>query len=125
MSTAELLTGKPIDAPNGALPPRPDVQTKEAFGHDMTDEQWAEFSTTRVDEAASLLNHRITGYPTTMPITYVGCRLDVPVNPALVERMLQNLGPGVDVHKIECSHSVMKVKQKELAAILDEAAATA
>ena len=122
-STAAILTtGTALDPPGGVLPPRPELQTKEAFGHDMTDEEWAEHAATRVDEAAGLMNAVISGYPTGIPITYVACSLDVPVNPELVERMLANLGPEVTVHTLECSHSVMSVKPKELAAILDEAA---
>ena len=123
MSASLLLTGAPLEPPDGRLPPRPDIQTKEAFGHDMTDEQWAEHAASRVDEAAGLMNAIISGYPTGIPITYVGCSLDVPVNPELVERMLPNLGPGVTVHTLECSHSVMAVMPKELAAILNAAAA--
>ena len=124
-SAALLLTGAPLDPPGGVLPPRPDVQTKEAFGADMTDEQWAAYSASRVPEAAGLMNAIISGYPTGIATTYVGCSEDRPVPPELVERMLPNLGRDVAFHSLACSHSVTAVMPEELAAIINTAAASA
>lgn len=118
-SAAEMM-GVTIEG--DVLQPQADEAAARAyFAGDMTDEQWTEHWRNVVPDAASLLKSKVSGHATGIPVTYIGCKRDVPVPPALVERMLPNLW-NPTFHELDCSHSVMTVKPKELAAILNDAA---
>lgn len=114
------MMGVTVEGP--VLQPQADEAAAKAyFAGDMTDEQWAEHWRAVVPDAASLLNTKVTGHATGIPVTYIGCTNDVPVPPALVEKMLPHLSNPA-FHQLDCSHSVMTVKPKELAEILNDAA---
>lgn len=118
-SAAEMM-GVTIE--QDVLMPNDDEAAARAyFAGDMTDEQWAEHWANVVPDAASLLNAKVSRHATGIPVTYIGCTRDVPVPPALVQRMLASLW-NPTFHELDCSHSVMTVKPAELAAILNHAA---
>jgi pimeloyl-ACP methyl ester carboxylesterase len=119
-SAASTLLGQDMDVPDGVLWPMEDEAARAMFGNDLDDAQWAEHAKGLVPDAIGIMNARVTGYPTGIPITYVGMTQDVPVPPDLADQMVANLGPGVDRHTIDAGHSVMVSKPKELAAIINE-----
>ena len=89
------------------------------YGNDMTDEQWDEYWKGLVPDSAALLNSRLTGYLSDIPMTYVSMTDDVGVPPALAEQMIANLGADVDHRVLSAGHIVMVTKPKELAAIIN------
>ena len=105
------------------LPPLPDELCRAMFGNDMTDEQWAIAGAGIVAEAAFLFRDRVTGYPSDVPVTYVGMTEDVPVPPELAERMMEQLGPDVEFVRVEGGHNIMLSQPDTLAGILNEVAA--
>jgi pimeloyl-ACP methyl ester carboxylesterase len=112
------MTGAELDA----MPMMPDDQARALFGNDLTPGQWAEHYAGLVPEAVGIMNARLSGYPSGMPITYVNMSEDVPVPPALAEQMAANLGPTVQRRTIDAGHTVMVSQPKALAAIINEAA---
>ncbi len=111
-------------AVNGAEMPPGSVMASEErlrtfYGNDMTDEQWDEYWKGLVPDSAALLNSRLTGYPSDIPMTYVSMTDDVGVPPALAEQMIANLGADVDHRVLSAGHIVMVTKPKELAAIIN------
>ena len=118
-SASELMTGADL-----ADMPLPDETIGRAmFGNDLDDEQWAEHWKGLVPDAVGIMNARLSGYPTGIPITYVHMTDDVPVPPALADQMVANLGGAVDRRVIEAGHTVMVSQPEALAAILNEVAA--
>ena len=112
-------------AVNGAdMPPGPVMASEERlrryYGNDMSDEQWCEYWKGMVPDSAALLNSRLTGYPSGIPITYVSMTDDVGVPPALAEQMIANLGADVDHRVLSAGHIVMVTKPRELAAIIND-----
>lgn len=122
-SAALLMTG--ADAtPNAVMPVMDEAISRPLFGNDLDDDQWAEHASGIVPDATGIFNARLGGYPTGIPVTYVGMSEDQPVPPALADQMAANLGPGVDRRTIDAGHSVMTSKPRELAAIINEVATT-
>jgi pimeloyl-ACP methyl ester carboxylesterase len=121
-SAGTLMLGEDMDTPDGVMPAMDDSVTRPLFGNDLDDEQWAEHVKGIVPDATGIFNARLSGYPTGIPITYVGMTRDQPVPPALADQMVANLGPGVDRRTIDAGHTVMVSKPRELAAIVNEVA---
>jgi len=94
---------------------------KPAFGNDLSEEQWAVHAASLVPDAPGIMNGVISGVPSGIPVTYVNMSEDVPVPPALAERMVDNLGPGVERRTIHAGHTVMVSQPKELASIINAA----
>jgi len=94
------------------------------FGNDLTDEQWSAHFLGLVPDAVGIMNARLSGYPSGVPITYINMSRDVPVPPALAEQMIVNLGPGVARHTIDAGHTVMVSQPGRLAEILNRTLAT-
>ena len=90
------------------------------YGNDMSDEQWDEYWKELVPDSAALLNSRLTGYPSGVPMTYVSMTDDVGVPPALAKQMIANLGANVDHRVLAAGHIVMVTKPTELAEIINE-----
>ena len=112
-------------AVNGAdMPPGPVMASEERlrtyYGNDMSDEQWCEYWKGLVPDSAALLNARLSGYPSGIPITYVSMTDDVGVPPALAKQMVANLGGDVDHRVLSAGHVVMVTKPRELAAIIND-----
>jgi pimeloyl-ACP methyl ester carboxylesterase len=105
------------------MPVMDESLSRALFGNDLDDEQWGEHVAGIVPDATGIFNARLTGYPTGIPITYVGMSDDQPVPPALADQMVANLGPGVDRRTIDAGHSVMVSQPAALAAIVNEVAA--
>jgi pimeloyl-ACP methyl ester carboxylesterase len=122
-SAGTLMTGEDMHTDDGAMPVMDESVSRALFGNDLTDEQWAEHVQGIVPDSTGIFNARLTGYPTGIPITYVGMTDDQPVPPALADQMVANLGPGVDRRTIDAGHTVMVSKPRELAAIVNEVAA--
>ena len=101
----------------------PEERARSLFGNDLTDEQWAEHARTLVPDAVGIMNARLSGYPTGIPITYVNMTRDVPVPPALAEQMAANLGPDVQRRTIDAGHTVMISQPKALAEIINDSVA--
>jgi pimeloyl-ACP methyl ester carboxylesterase len=112
-----LMTGGDL----ADLPLMPEDQARALFGNDLTPEQWEEHYAGLVPDAVGIMNARLSGYPTGVPITYVNMSEDVPVPPALAEQMAANLGPTVQRRTIEAGHTVMVSQPKALAAMINEA----
>jgi pimeloyl-ACP methyl ester carboxylesterase len=113
-------------AVNGADMPPGSVMASEKrlrtyYGNDMSDEQWDEYWKGLVPDSAALLNSRLSGYPSGIPITYVSMTDDVGVPPVLARQMIANLGADVDHRVLSAGHIVMVTKPRELAAIIDDA----
>jgi pimeloyl-ACP methyl ester carboxylesterase len=124
-SAGVLLTGADLENEDGVLPLLDEELGRNLFGNDLNDEQWAHHWKGLVNDAAAIMNARVSGYPKGIPITYVSMLQDQPVPPALVEQMLPNLGAGVDVRTIDAGHTVMVSQPHELALIINEVAADA
>jgi pimeloyl-ACP methyl ester carboxylesterase len=118
-TAARLMIGDDME---GEMKPMGDQLARSLFGNDLTDEQWTEHATGIVPDAPGIMNAALSGYPTGIPITYVGMSQDVPVPPALADQMVANLGPGVDRRTIDAGHTVMVSQPDELAAIINEVA---
>lgn len=115
-------------AVNGAEMPPGSVMASEErlrmyYGNDMTDEQWCEYWKGLVPDSAALLNSRLSGYPSGIPITYVSMTDDVGVPPALANQMIANLGADVDHRVLSAGQIVMVTKPRELAEIIDDVVA--
>jgi len=93
---------------------------KAMFGNDLTDAQWVEHFKAMVPDAVGIMNARISGYPSTIPIMYVNMSQDVPVPPALADQMIANLGPDVERRTIDAGHTVMVSQPHALAEIINE-----
>jgi pimeloyl-ACP methyl ester carboxylesterase len=119
-TAARLMTGADLE---GEMNPMDDALARSLFGNDLTDEQWAEHARGIVPDAPGIMNATLSGYPTGIPITYVGMSQDVPVPPALADQMVANLGPGVERRTIDAGHSVMVSQPEALAAIVNEVVA--
>lgn len=124
-SASVLLTGADLENEDGVLPLLDEALGRNLFGNDLDDEQWAHHWKGLVNDAAAIMNARVSGYPKGIPTTYVSMLQDQPVPPALVEQMLPNLGDGIDVRTIDAGHTVMVSQPHELALILNEVAADA
>jgi pimeloyl-ACP methyl ester carboxylesterase len=122
-SAAQLMTGEDMVTPDGVMPVMDESLSRALFGNDLDDEQWAEHVAGIVPDSTGIFNARLTGYPSGIPITYVGMTDDQPVPPALADRMVANLGPGVDRRTIDAGHSVMVSQPAALAAVVNEVAA--
>ena len=76
-----------------------------------------------VPDAPGLMNARLSGYPSGLPVTYVSMTLDAPVPPQLAERMSANLGPDVQVEVVpEAGHTIMTTHPDRIATIINAAA---
>jgi pimeloyl-ACP methyl ester carboxylesterase len=95
-------------------------QAQALFGNDLTDEQWAHHFQSIVPDAVGIMNAKLSGYPSGIPIAYVNMSEDVPVPPALAEQMAANLGSGVECSTIDAGHTVMVSQPQRLAAIINE-----
>jgi pimeloyl-ACP methyl ester carboxylesterase len=117
-SAAIAITG--ADMPPGK-PHMPDEATAKAyFGNDLTDEQWAEHWKGLVPESAAIWNAQLSGYPDSVPSTYISMTDDVGVPPELAELMIANLRALAE-HRVLCAgHTVMVSKPRELAAIIND-----
>jgi pimeloyl-ACP methyl ester carboxylesterase len=122
-NAAQVMTGHDLETPDGILRPMEESAARALFGNDLTDEQWAVAAAGLVPDAASLMNVRLSGYPTGIPITYVNMTDDVPVPPPLAEQMASNLGQGVERRTIDAGHTVMVSRPGDLAALINEAVA--
>jgi pimeloyl-ACP methyl ester carboxylesterase len=89
------------------------------FGNDLTQEQWGEHFKGLVPDAVGIMNARLSGYSSTIPITYISMSQDVPVPPALAEQMIANLGPNVEHRTIDAGHTVMVSQPDALAEIIN------
>jgi pimeloyl-ACP methyl ester carboxylesterase len=115
-SASILMTGGQLEA----MTPMAEESAKALFGNDLTEEQWAHHFKSIVPDAVGIMNAQLSGYPSGIPITYVNMSEDVPVPPALAEKMAANLGPGVERRTIDAGHTVMVSRPGELAAIINE-----
>jgi pimeloyl-ACP methyl ester carboxylesterase len=115
-SASILMTGAPLEA----MTPMSEERAKTLFGNDLTEEQWAHHFRSIVPDAVGIMNAKLSGYPSDVPITYVNMSQDVPVPPALAQEMAANLGPGVQRRTIDAGHTVMVSRPKELAEIINE-----
>jgi pimeloyl-ACP methyl ester carboxylesterase len=114
-SASIVMTGADLDS-LGLMPEDP---ARSLFGNDLTDDQWCEHFAGLVPDAVGIMNARLTGHPTGIPITYINMTQDVPVPPALAEQMIANLGPGVTRHTIDAGHTVMVSQPERLAEVLN------
>jgi len=101
----------------------PEAQARALFGNDLTDDQWVNHFNAMVPDAVGIMNARLSGYPSTIPITYISMSADVPVPPSLAEQMMANLGPNVDRRTIDAGHTVMVSQPTALADIINEVTA--
>ena len=115
VSASVLMTGADLDS----LGLMPEDQARALFGNDLSDDQWREHFAGLVPDAVGIMNARLGGYPTGIPITYINMTQDVPVPPALAEQMAANLGPGVARHTIDAGHTVMVSQPERLAELLN------
>jgi pimeloyl-ACP methyl ester carboxylesterase len=109
------------DVPDGVMEPPGEEITRALFGNDLSDEDWAEFSSGIVPEAAGIFNATLGGYPTGIPITYVRMERGIPVPPPFADQMAANLGDDVALRTIDAGHSVMISQPAALAAIINAA----
>lgn len=117
-SAAQLMLG--ADAPSGVMRRMPEEVSKPLFGNDLDEEGWASVAARLVDDAQAIMNARVSGMPLAVHRVYIGLTDDVPVPPALVDMMIDALGPDVDRRTIEAGHMVMNSRPDALAAMLDE-----
>jgi len=110
-SASVLMTGAELDA----VEPLDDAASRALFGNDLSDQQWAEHAQGLVPDAPGIINARLSGYPSGIPILYVHMDRDVPVPPHLAEQMAASLGPGVTRRSIDAGHSVMVSAPQALA----------
>ena len=120
-STASILmTGAPLED----MPMMPEEQAHALFGNDLTDEEWSHHYAGLVPEAVGIMNAALSGYPSSVPATYVNMTRDVPVPPTLAEQMAASLGSGVQRRTIDAGHTVMVSQPEALAAIINDVAAS-
>jgi pimeloyl-ACP methyl ester carboxylesterase len=116
-SPASLLIGEP----SKEMPVLPDELARNLFGTGMDDATWAAHYAQLTPDAPGLMNARVSGYPSGMPITYVSMELDQPVPPELAAQMAANLGPTADHRVIPGQgHTIMTTDPKLLASIINE-----
>jgi pimeloyl-ACP methyl ester carboxylesterase len=115
-SASILMTGADMEGPMIMS----EAQARPMFGNDLTPEQWTEHAKSLVPDAVGIMNARLSGYPTGIPITYVNMSRDVPVPPELAEQMAANLGPNVNRRTIDAGHTVMVSQPAALASIINE-----
>jgi pimeloyl-ACP methyl ester carboxylesterase len=114
------------DQPDDALlPPLPDEVCRRLFGNDMTDEQWAQAGEGIVSEPVFLFRDIVTGYPPTIPNTYLGMTQDRPVPPEMAARMMEQLVPNLTFVEVDGGHNIMISQPHTLAAIINRIAAGA
>jgi len=111
-----------VDLPPGEFAVDDEDLARSVLGNDLSDEQWAVYWHSMVPDAANIMNARLSGYPSGLPITYVSMSDDIPLPPAVAEQMIANLGAGVEHHVLSAGHSVMMSKPLELATIINEVA---
>src|SRR3954452_21429467 len=117
LTAARVMMGADME---GEMNPMDDELERSLFGNDLTDAQWAEHARGIVPDAPGIMNATLSGYPTGIPITYVGMAQDVPVPPAVADEMVANLGAGVVRRTIDAGHSVMVSQPEALAAIIND-----
>jgi pimeloyl-ACP methyl ester carboxylesterase len=117
-SASILMTGAPLEE----MPMMPEEQAKALFGNDLTEDEWAHHYAGLVPEAVGIMNAELSGYPSTVPVTYVHMTRDVPVPPALADQMASNLGSAVQRCTIDAGHTVMVSRPEELASIINDVA---
>ena len=117
-SASVLMTGADLDA----MPMMPEDRARALFGNGLTPEQWGAHYAGLVPDAVGIMNARLSGYPSGVPVTYVNMSEDVPVLPALAEQMAANLGPDVQRRTIDAGHTVMVSQPQALADIINGAA---
>jgi len=115
-SASVVMTGGDLET----MDAMPEDAARTLFGNDLTQEQWVSHFAQMVPDAVGIMNARLSGYPSTVPITYVNMTQDVPVPPALAEQMAANLGPGVERRTIDAGHTVMVSQPHALAQIINE-----
>jgi pimeloyl-ACP methyl ester carboxylesterase len=118
-SASILMTGGQLQS----MTPMSERRARSLFGNDLDEQQWAHHYEGLVPDAVSIMNARISGYPSGLPIAYVNMTQDVPVPPALADQMAANLGPGVERHTIDAGHTVMVSQPERLAAIINDVVA--
>jgi pimeloyl-ACP methyl ester carboxylesterase len=114
-----LMTGADLES----MPMMPEDQARALFGNDLSPQQWEAHYAGLVPEAVGIMNATVTGYPSSVPVTYVNMSQDVPVPPALAERMAANLGDRVQRRTIDAGHTVMVSQPGALAAVINDVAA--
>jgi pimeloyl-ACP methyl ester carboxylesterase len=115
-SAADLMTGKRSEA----MPVLAEETARALFGTGMDDELWAEHYAGLVPDAPGLMNARVSGYPSGLPITYVSMTLDQPVPPELAKQMAANLGPETHFEVVpEAGHTIMATHPQRIAAIIN------
>lgn len=119
-SVSVVMAGREFPAGTMAMIDEP--VAKELFGTGLDEQQWAQCWATCVPETAAMLNARLSGYPTDVPVSYVSMTDDVPVPPDLAEQMIVNIGGHVDHRVLATGHSAMFSKPIELAEILNSVA---
>jgi pimeloyl-ACP methyl ester carboxylesterase len=102
-----------------------DEFAQPAFGNDLSEEQWAAHAASLVPDAPGIMNGKVSGLPSGIPVTYVNMTDDVPVPPALAAQMADNLGPGVEKRTLHAGHTVMVSQPRALADIINAALASA
>jgi pimeloyl-ACP methyl ester carboxylesterase len=90
------------------------------FGNDMNDAQWTELWAQFVPESPLLWNARSGGHRHEGPTVYVSMTGDVGMPPDLTDRMIANLGPGVERRVIDAGHIAMVTKPRELAEVIND-----
>ena len=117
-SAAELMTGTRSEQ----MPVLGEELARALFGTGMGDATWSEHYAGLVPDAPGLMNARLSGYPSGLPVTYVLMTLDAPVPPQLAEQMAANLGPDVQVEVVpEAGHTIMTTHPDRIAAIINAA----
>jgi pimeloyl-ACP methyl ester carboxylesterase len=114
-SASILMTGADMET----MDAMPEDVARALFGNDLTEAQWVAHFRTMVPDAVGIMNARLSGYPTSVPITYINMSQDVPVPPALAEQMIANLGPNVEHRTIDAGHTVMVSRPDALAEIIN------
>jgi pimeloyl-ACP methyl ester carboxylesterase len=116
------MTGKPSEA----MPVLPEELARNLFGTGMDDETWTAHYAGLVPDAPGLMNARLSGYPSGLPITYVSMTLDQPVPPELAQQMATNLGPDALLEVVpEAGHTIMTTHPERIAAIINRVSDTA
>ena len=117
-SAAELMTGTRSEQ----MPVLGEELARALFGTGMDDATWSQHYAGLVPDAPGLMNARLSGYPSGLPVTYVSMTLDAPVPPQLAEQMAANLGPDVQVEVVpEAGHTIMTTHPDLIAAIINAA----
>jgi pimeloyl-ACP methyl ester carboxylesterase len=122
MSASLVMTGSDLSP---AEPVSIDEQLAKAlFANDLTDEQWNAYWQSMVPDAPGIMNARLCGYPDGVPITYISMTNDIAVPATLAEQMIGHLGAGVRRRVLTAGHAVIASRPRELAAAINEAAAS-